>query len=86
MGSVRRITTADLAVLRATDVGTDAKRQLRKPILDAFDVYKSNLYYGVITETEEEHYQILYWYKLLLDLDEYAIENVPPAIAKYMKR
>ena len=84
--STRRIDNTDLNALRATEEVLEAKRQLRKPILEAFDVYKSNLYYGVITETETEHYQILYWYQLLLDLDEYALENVPPTIAKYIKR
>ena len=84
--STRNITTADLAVLSGTEVSVQAKRQLRKPILDAFDIYKSNVYYGVVTETDAEHYEILYWYQFLLDLDEYALNNVPKAIAKYIKR
>ena len=31
-----------------------AIRQLRKPLLKAFDIYKANLYYGIEKETEEE--------------------------------
>ena len=83
--SARRIDNTDLNALRATEEVLEAKRQLREPILRAFDIYKSNVYYGVVTETDAEHYEILYWYQLLLDLDEYALNNVPKAIAKYIK-
>lgn len=83
--SIRKVNTRDLDTLRYTEVATETKRQLREPILRAFDIYKSNVYYGVVTETDAEHYEILYWYQLLLDLDEYALNNVPKAIAKYIK-
>ena len=84
--SVRTITANDLIQLPQTEILDTAKRQLREPLLAAFDIYKSNVYYGVVTETEVEHYQILYWYQQLLDLNEYAFTNVPTAVAKYVKR
>lgn len=62
-----------------------AKRSLREPILKAFDIYKSNVYYGIITETEEERTKILAWYQDLLDLKESALGNVPKKVEEYLK-
>ena len=63
----------------------DAKRQLREPILKAFDIYKSNVYYGIIKETEAEHTKVMEWYNKLCDLDIQAVENIPVLIKKYIK-
>lgn len=67
-------------------------RSLRKPLLTAFDIYKSNVLYGIIEETEEEHSQILEWYNSLLTMNaksitsvEEAIKNVPEKIKQYLK-
>jgi hypothetical protein len=54
-----------------------AIRQLRKPLLEAFDIYKSNVVYGVDTETEFEKAEIMTWYQDLLDKKESALINVP---------
>lgn len=59
-------------------------RQLRKPLLEAFDIYKSNIAYGVETETESEKAEIMAWYKKLLDLDATALDNVPAKIQRYL--
>ena len=59
------------------------KRYLRKPLLKAFDVYKTNVFYGVETETEEERVKIISWYKDLLDLNDSAFFCVPEQIIKY---
>ena len=74
----------------------DSLRELRKPLLQAFDIYKSNVYYGVVAETEEEHAEVLAWYAALLDIGntnakartmtaEGAIQNVPAGIRRYLK-
>ena len=67
-------------------------RSLRKPLLKAFDIYKGNVFYGIIEETEEEHSQILEWYNSLLTMNaksitsvEEAIKNVPEKIKQYIK-
>lgn len=59
-------------------------RQLRKPLLMAFDVYKSNVNYGVILETEEEKTAVIKWYNKLLDLSSTAFKKVPNSIKKYL--
>ena len=80
--SVKKISTEDLSVLNGD---LTALRQLREPVLKAFDIYKSNVYYGVIGETAEEHDEIMAWYKDLCDLQPNAIKNVPEKIKKYMR-
>lgn len=61
-----------------------AIRQLRKPLLEAFDIYKSNIAYGVETETMEERIVITQWYQDLLDKKETALVNVPLKIQRYL--
>ena len=55
----------------------------RKLILKAFDIYKTNVIYGIETETEQEKQEILTWYNLVLDLNEQAIFNPPIKIQYY---
>ena len=62
-----------------------AIRQLRTPLLEAFDVYKSNVTYGVENETVTEKAEIMAWYQDLLDKKESALKNVPLKIKRYYK-
>lgn len=57
-------------------------RALRKPLLQAFDIYKSNVSYGIETDNNRE--EIIAWYNAILDLDENAIYNPPIEIRRYM--
>lgn len=57
-------------------------RTRREPLLQAFDVYKSNVNYGIETDFNREN--ILKWYKAILDLNEEAISNPPEEIRRYM--
>jgi hypothetical protein len=59
-------------------------RQKREPLLQAFDIHKTNVFYGICIETEEEHNEILKWYYDLLDLKETAINNVPQHIQRHL--
>ena len=58
-------------------------RKKREPLLKAFDVYKANVNYGIVSETDEQKANILEWYSKVLALDETALNNVPSVIAKY---
>lgn len=79
---VRGLTSNDIGKLGGyTDEGI---RQLRKPLLKAFDVYKSNVNYGVETETTEERTVIMAWYKKLLDKDKAALVNIPAKVKRYI--
>ncbi len=81
----RKMIGADnLQALAGTAAELTAKRQLRKPLLEAFDIYKSNVYYGVVSETEEEHAAVLAWYRSLLNLEEDALTVVPDGIMQYV--
>ena len=59
-------------------------RSKRVKLLDAFDIYKSNVNYGAITETEQEHNDIITWYHQILDLVEEAFDRVPQKVAQYL--
>ena len=60
-------------------------RNLRCPLLKAFDIYKINVMYNIITESESEKAEVLKWYQAILNLDKDAIENPLPQITKYLK-
>lgn len=57
-------------------------RAERTVILNAFDIYKINVYYGI--EQDDNREEILIWYQDLLDLKESAFENIPEQVKKYM--
>ena len=59
-------------------------RQKRGKLFKAFDIYKSNIEYGLITETDEVHQRIALWYLLALDLDYNAITNYPHELDRYL--
>lgn len=77
------ITANDLKKIGSVYKDT-AIRQLRKPLLEAFDVYKSNVTYGVEYETEEDRIEIVNWYKGLLDKEEWALLEIPKKIKRYL--
>lgn len=56
----------------------------RAALLNAFDKYKSNVDYGIERETELQHENIIAWYRDLLDLKEYALNNIPERIKYYL--
>ena len=59
-------------------------RQVRALDFKAFDIYKENVNYGLINESQEQHDEIVEWYQKCLQLDAEAINNVPDAIKQFM--
>jgi hypothetical protein len=84
--STKKLTLSHISKLKEEEHILKTKRLIREPLLSAFDIYKSNVYYGVIEESEEEKAVVLTWYKDLCDLKESAISNVPQKILKYVKK
>ena len=66
------------------EYANSAKRQLRKPLLKAFDAHKASVIYGDATETEEEHRRVLAWKKKALDLETEAFKEVPKSVEYYL--
>lgn len=81
----KRMIGVDDTVALPTGKKEDALRTLREPLLAAFDIYKQNVNYGILTETAEERETILAWYRDLCDLKESAIREVPARIKKYVR-
>ena len=59
-------------------------RKQRARLFKAFDIYKENVNYGLINETQETHDKLVVWYNLCLDLDYDAINNVPSELERYL--
>lgn len=76
----------DYKMIEGTEAELEVRRKMRQPLLKAFDVYKTNVEYGVVEETAEEHEAIIAWYKSILDLDQHALTatSIPSKIAKYL--
>lgn len=68
----------------------DAFRAKRAIYFKAFDVYKTNVLYGLETETETEREEIINWYNTLRDIPDIGITPttefplIPEKIAKYI--
>lgn len=59
-------------------------RTVRKDLLKAFDIYKSNLSFGIEIQSELEITEVKNWYKKLLDLESEAFFTVPCQVKKYL--
>ena len=59
-------------------------RQKRAGLLNAFDILKGNVNFGVEQLTTAEKKEIVIWYKSLLDLDESAFNLIPERVQKYL--
>ena len=57
-------------------------RSHRDSLFAAFDIYKTNVFYGI--ENDSDRQLIIEWYQRVLDLDEDAINNPPQKIARYL--
>lgn len=62
----------------------DVLRNQRARLFKAFDIYKENVNYGLIQETQETHDKLANWYRNCLDLDFNAISNCPTELEKYL--
>ena len=62
------------------------KRQIREPILQAFDSYKTSVLYEGKEETKEKKDNILIWKQRLLDLETDSFEKIPDCVKYYLKK
>lgn len=79
------VSRSDLRRLPVGEKSLNAKRIVRENLLKAWDVHKSNVSYGAETETEEEHAKCIVWWKALLNLEDWAFEQIPNGVKKYLK-
>ena len=66
-------------------ISPEILRMERERLFRAFDIYKANVRYGVVGESEEEHALITEWYRKALDLDTNAIRDYPVVLNRYLK-
>jgi hypothetical protein len=83
----RIITLADVGeiVARMPKTAADnAKRQLRKPLLTAYDTHKTNVVYDGKIESAKEHEEMIVWKQRILDLETQAFNNIPNILKYYL--
>ena len=66
-------------------ISPEILRMERERLFRAFDIYKANVRYGVVGESEEEHTRITEWYRKALDLDANAIRDYPIVHNRYLR-
>ena len=66
-------------------ISPEILRMERERLFRAFDIYKANVRYGVVGESEEEQTRITEWYRKALDLDANAIKDYPVALNRYLR-
>lgn len=66
-------------------ISPEILRMERERLFRAFDIYKANVRYGVVGESDEEHTRITEWYRKALDLDANAIRDYPIVLNRYLR-
>lgn len=66
-------------------ISPEILRMERERLFKAFDIYKANVRYGVVGESDEEHTRITEWYRKALDLDANAIRDYPIVLNRYLR-
>ena len=61
-------------------------RKKREHLFGGFDIYKTLVNYGILSETPEKKELIIEWYNACLSLDEEALKNPPSEIIKYTRK
>lgn len=64
---------------------TNRSKYQKQDLLEAFEKYKNEVFYGSIQESKESHDQVLEWYKKVMNFDEVALSNPPVEIVKCME-
>ncbi len=80
---IRLADVEDIVERLPKETADNAKRQLRKPLLNALDIYDKNVSKGRVTESAEQRQAVDGWYKDICDLKEEAFKNIPSVVKKY---
>ena len=67
----------------------DMLRAKRAKAFKAFDIFKTNVAYGIVEQDEETRANVVEWYEHCLDmrypeLVAESLDNIPPCISRYM--
>ena len=75
---------SELSIRERAERSVEFLRVKRKRLFKAFDIYKQNVAYGLIPESQERHQELVNWYSKALDLNYDAISNPPQEVKKYL--
>lgn len=76
-------------IVKKTNVNLETKSSIIKyskdKLLKAFTEYRNNVNYGLITEDDVTHQEMISWYKAINNNDINSINNPPKIILKYLE-
>ncbi|MGM9969437.1 MAG: hypothetical protein ACI35S_03470 [Anaeroplasma sp.] len=64
---------------------SSALKYSKEKLLKAFIEYRNNVSYGIITENETVHQEMIQWYKSINNNEINSINNPPKIILKYLE-
>ena len=74
----------EIVAILPKEAADNVKRQLRKPLLNALDIYDKNVSKGRVTETAEQKKTVDGWYKDICDLKDEAFKTIPDGVGRYL--
>ena len=76
-------------IVKKTNANLETKSSIFKyskdKLLKAFTEYRNNVNYGLITEDDVTHQEMISWYKAINNNDINSINNPPKIILKYLE-
>lgn len=72
-------------ITQANNVSDTISKYNKEMILKAFIEYRNNVNYGLVTEDEFTHQEMIKWVKAVNDNDINSINNPPKIILKYVE-
>lgn len=72
-------------VVKANTTNSTISKYNKEKLIKAFTEYRNNVNYGLITEDEITHQEMIRWYKAINNNDINSINNPPKVILKYLE-
>lgn len=73
-----------MSVVERANQTPEILRKKRARLFKAFDIYKQNVAYKLVSETKDRHAEIVDWYERALDLDFNAMTDYPEELEAYL--
>lgn len=72
-------------IVKKSNVNNVSSKYNKEKLIKAFTEYRNNVNYGLITEDEITHQEMISWYNSITNNDINSINNPPKTILKYLE-
>lgn len=72
-------------IVKKSNVNNVSSKYNKEKLIKAFTEYRNNVNYGLITEDEITHQEMISWYNSITNNDINSINNPPQTILKYLE-